>query len=172
MCRLESRASRRPIPRVWEAQTHVGRRPFRCRFNALATITAAAVGDGPLAGKRPAPPVHRLARVWEAQTCLGCLLALDSEPAHWCLYPLARVARGRRGPRWTFLRNAPPALAACRAKGAVADRWPQPRHGNGRKCIEFASERAPALRGRPSAALAIRKIARALSLHLKGRRLA
>ena len=31
---------------------------------------------------------------------IGGLLALDSEPAHWWLYPLARVARGRRGPRW------------------------------------------------------------------------
>ena len=36
---------------------------------------------------------------------------------------------------------------------AVADRWPQPRRGDGRECIEPASERAPALRratfGRP-----------------------
>ena len=48
---------------------------------------------------------------------LGCLLALESEPAHWWLYPLARVARGRRGPRWIFFAYAPAALAAGRAKG-------------------------------------------------------
>ena len=50
--------------------------------------------------------------------------------------------------------------------------WPQPRRGDGRECIESASETAPALRRATSAALAIRKIASALSLHLKGRRLA
>ena len=49
--------------------------------------------------------------------------------------------------------------------------WPQPRRGDGRECIEFASETAPALRGRPSAALAIRKSACELNLHLKRRRL-
>ena len=81
---------------------------------------------------------------------IGGLLALDSEPAHWCLYPLARVARGRRGPRWIFLRNAPAALAACRAKG------PSPTAGRSRcvvmvaSALESASETAPALRGRPS----------------------
>ena len=48
---------------------------------------------------------------------IGGLLALDSEPANWCLYPLARVAGGRRGPRWIFLRDALAVLAACRARG-------------------------------------------------------
>ena len=75
---------------------------------------------------------------------IGGLLALDSEPAHWCLYPLARVARGRRGPRWIFLRDAPAALAACRAKG------PSPTAGRSRCVVMVAS---------------------ALNLHLKGRRL-
>ena len=49
--------------------------------------------------------------------------------------------------------------------------WPQPGRGDGRECIESASETAPALRGRPSAALAIRKSACELNLHLKRRRL-
>ena len=85
---------------------------------------------------------------------IGGLLAPDSEPAHWCLYPLARVARGRRGPRWIFLRNAPAALAACRAKG------PSPTAGRSRcvvmvaSALKSASETAPALRvatfGRPA----------------------
>jgi hypothetical protein len=75
---------------------------------------------------------------------IGHLLALDSEPAHWCLYPLARVARGRRGPRWIFLRDAPAALAAGRAKG------PSPTAGRSR-CVVM--------------------VARALNLHLKRRRL-
>src|SRR5487761_635998 len=80
-----------------------------------------------------------------------------------------------------------------RGQGLVADQWPQPRHGDGRACIESASERF----GRPwrsenreciestsesaprcadllvsRAREAIRKIASALNLHLKGRRLA
>ena len=76
---------------------------------------------------------------------IGGLLALDSEPAHWCLYPLARVARGRRGPRWIFLRDAPAALAACRAKG------PSPTAGRSRCVVMVAS---------------------ALNLHLKRRGLA
>ena len=82
----------------------------------------------------------------------------------WCV-----GAEGRAG---FFLRDAPAALAACRAQGAVADRWPQPLRGDGRECIESASETAPALRRATSAALAIRKIASALSLHLKRRQLA
>ena len=66
----------------------------------------AATGSSPTAGRRRGKPMG-----------IGHLLAPDSEPAHWWLYPLARVARGRRGLRWIILRNAPAALAACRAKG-------------------------------------------------------
>ena len=103
---------------------------------------------------------------------IGRLLALDSEPAHWWLYPLARVVRGRRGPRWIFLRNAPAALAACRAKGR------SPTAGRSRGVVMVASalnlhlKRRRLYAGRPSAALAIRKIVSALNLHLKRRRLA
>ena len=75
---------------------------------------------------------------------IGGLLALDSEPAHWWLYPLARVARGRRGPRWIFLRDALAVLAAGRAKGR------SPTAGRSRCVVMVAS---------------------ALNLHLKRRRL-
>src|SRR5579872_7035143 len=48
---------RRRLARVWEAQTYASRRRFRCRLNALAIITAAAVGGrrpplGPASGQR------------------------------------------------------------------------------------------------------------------------
>ena len=110
------------------------------------------------------------------------------------LYPLARVARGRRGPRWIyFLRDAPAALAAGGAKGSsptngrsrgtvmvaralnsASERFGRPWRSENRECIESTSESAPRCADLlvSRAREAIRKIASALNLHLKGRRLA
>ena len=101
---------------------------------------------------------------------------------------------GGRAPRGIFFyARCTGGAGRWRGQGLVADQWPQPRHGDGRACIESASERF----GRPwrsenreciectsesaprcadlfvsRAREAIRKIASALNLHLKGRRLA
>ena len=84
---------------------------------------------------------------------IGRLLAPDSEPAHWWLYPLARVARWAPRAALDFFCVMHGGAGRLPGQGAVADRWPQPRRGDGRECIEFASETAPALRratfGRP-----------------------
>ena len=107
----------------------------------------------------------RIAAIARAhQRFIGRLLALDSEPAHWCLYPLARVARGRRGPRWIILRDAPAALAAGGAKGS------SPTNGRSRGTVMVARALNLLLKG--SAAPGDPKIASALNLHLKVLRVA
>jgi hypothetical protein len=81
------------------------------------------------------------------------------------LYPLARVARGRRGPRWIyFLRDAPAALAAGGAKGS------SPTNGRSRGTVMVARALNLLLKG--SAAPGDPKIASALNLHLKVLRVA
>jgi hypothetical protein len=99
---------------------------------------------------------------------IGGLLAPDSEPAQWWLYPLARVARGRRGPRWIILRDALAVLAACRAKGPS----PTAAAVMVARALNLHLKRRRLYAGRASAALAIRKSARALNLHLKVLRVA
>ena len=124
---------------------------------------------------------------------IGRLLAPDSEPAHWCLYPLARVAGGRRGPRWIYFcamhrRRWPLAgprarrrpgrsrgtLMVARALNSASERFGRPWRSENRECIEFTSGSAPRCADLlvSRAREAIRKIAGALNSHLKRRRLA
>ena len=127
---LNLHLKRRRLAQVYASYARARRRR-RCSFlpirlAALRWSSEELRGRWPTAGRRRGKPMG-----------LGRLLALDSEPAHWCLYPLARVARGRRGPRWIIFARCTGGAGRWRGQGLVADQRPQPRHGDGRACIEF-----------------------------------